>query len=192
MSFGLRRPTGRSEPEDSYQNIINEIEDAMEDAEANHCVMFAAASNQGISGGRAFPARYPSVICVHASDGLGVDGGLNPDPESIDFMTLGMGMELMEKSGRAFKIVHKSGTSFATPMAAGVAATVLDLVSRVNYITDQTRRKLKTRRRIRSVLELMALPTGQRRYLALWNKPKHCIEEGPLPWGLINREFEAR
>ncbi|KAF0323681.1 pfs domain-containing protein [Colletotrichum asianum] len=121
------------------------IEDAMQKASVEQCIMFAAASNAGKNQSRAFPASSRcGVICVHASDGLGNDGGINPIAASGDnFMTLGMGHKLLQRStqtgsgssGPKWLEVHRSGTSFATPVAAGIAATILDLARQVPQVT---------------------------------------------------------
>lgn len=61
-------------------------------------MMFAAASNNGKNERRAFPARCHPVIYVGASDRNGNNGSINPKLYSdTKFMTLGMGLELMER-----------------------------------------------------------------------------------------------
>ena len=107
-------------------------------------------SNSGKNDPRAFPASCDQVICVHASEGNGEDGGINPQVESVfNFMTLGMGIELMKRvfeSGKKFPKyvkVAKSGTSFATPIGAGIAATVLDLTVRVDTTKSRTEERLR-------------------------------------------------
>jgi hypothetical protein len=122
------------------------------------------------------------VTCVHASEGNGKDGGINPEIQSgFNFMTLGMGLELMErevfvKNGRTcsrFKSVVKSGTSFATPIAAGIAATVLDLASRVDAINPRAKEKVKMPEGMEKILRLMSTPKWDLRdrlyYMAPWH-----------------------
>ncbi|KAI0153424.1 hypothetical protein BJ166DRAFT_532751 [Pestalotiopsis sp. NC0098] len=211
MSFGLRRPEANVERDrnkehaasNHYRNIIDDIERSIRRASHNPRIIFAAASNDGKNAERAFPANYqPRVICVHASHGNGEDGGINP-PAKSGFMTLGMGVELSErewitKGGRDFpkyKKVIKSGTSFATPIAAGIAATVLDLASRVEAIDNQVKDKLSWSEGLEKVLNLMTVPDAQGglSYMAPWHHWKSGWEtdetEARSVWDTINRQF---
>ncbi|EXK77688.1 hypothetical protein FOQG_17614 [Fusarium oxysporum f. sp. raphani 54005] len=194
MSFGLRQPAARDNGDeaeeqsarDKYHKIVDEIETAIRDASPR--LIFAAASNSGKNDPRAFPANDDRwVICVHASEGNGEDGGINPEIQSgFNFMTLGMGLELMErenfvKNGRArsrFKSVVKSGTSFATPIAAGIAATVLDLVSRVDAINPRAKKKLKRPEGMEKMLRLMSTPKGGLRDRLYYMAPWHHWQSG--------------
>ncbi|KAF2106155.1 hypothetical protein BDV96DRAFT_339008 [Lophiotrema nucula] len=90
---------------------------------ANIC-FFAAASNSGGNQGRAWPAnRTQGVVCIHASDGFGNDGLINPTPapRGDNFTTLGICIPSTWQ-GHKCRI---SGTSFATPIAAALVANVL-------------------------------------------------------------------
>ncbi|KAH7308885.1 hypothetical protein B0I35DRAFT_88127 [Stachybotrys elegans] len=194
MSFGLRQPAARDDGDEAeeqsarykYHKIVDEIETVIRDASPR--LIFAAASNSGKNDPRAFPANDDRwVICVHASDGNGEDGGINPEIQSgFNFMTLGMGLELMErenfvKNGRArsrFKSVVKSGTSFATPIAAGIAATVLDLASRVDAINSRAKKKLKRPEGMEKMLRLMSTPKGGLRDRLYYMAPWHHWESG--------------
>ncbi|KIY04232.1 uncharacterized protein Z520_00926 [Fonsecaea multimorphosa CBS 102226] len=96
-------------------------------------LLFAAASNDGANLGRAFPAQYPSVFCIHSTDGNGNPSNFNPTASETDvnFSLLGehvsshwpAGMNGHDQTVRAM-----SGTSVATPIAAGLAASVLSFV----------------------------------------------------------------
>lgn len=218
MSFGLRRPPPRPDADEvkerkdlqDFEDLVDNIQDAIRDASIKAPrIMFAAASNSGKNEKRAFPARYdPWVICVHASDGKGNDGGINPAAESgANFMTLGTGLELLERcwegEGKArkvrYKVVYKSGTSFATPIAAGVAATVLDLAGRVSTIEERTRKKLKRCEEMRKVLRLMSTPKhdfgDQYCFLAPWNHWEEHWQaneaKSRTAWDSINLLFGA-
>ncbi|KAJ4256760.1 hypothetical protein NW762_008856 [Fusarium torreyae] len=189
MSFGLRLPQtqGNRSEDDSmrhdYDKIIDDIKTAIRDASIKSPrLMFAAASNNGKNDPRAFPARYsPHVFCVHASDGYGEDGGINPKTEGgLNFMTLGMDVELIgkdkfSKGGRVltkYKRVVRSGTSFATPIAAGIAATVLDLGARVRYFDHKMGKKMRRPEEMEKVLRLMSEAKdkfdGRLHYMAPW------------------------
>lgn len=191
---------------ETYYNIVHEIEAAIRKASPR--LMFAAASNGGKNEPRAFPARdNPYVICVHASEGNGQDGGINPEIGSgFNFMTLGMGLEMMKREGimkkgrslATYKRVVKSGTSFATPIAAGIAATVLDLAARVDEIDERVEEKLKRPEGMEKMLRLMSTPKGDVRdrmyYMAPWHHwtPGWEREERRRRWvwDTINLQFD--
>lgn len=114
MLFGL-------EPDNRNVDIDKAISYALK---ANTTI-FAAATNNGGNKPRAYPAnKRNGVICIHASDGRGNDGGISPSPESRkdNFSTSGVSIESKWKGRK----VLKSGTSFATPIAAALAADVLE------------------------------------------------------------------
>ncbi|KAH7218860.1 hypothetical protein DER44DRAFT_846810 [Fusarium oxysporum] len=102
----------------------NEINAAIDRALGAGKLLFAAASNEGGNRGRSRPARSSNVFCIHACDGKGNKGSMNPNPErnSDNFTALGVAVESKWKG----ETVYKSGTSFATPIAAGIAANVLE------------------------------------------------------------------
>jgi len=62
MSFGINTS---AIPEVS----LRRVKDTVNHAAVAGKIMFAAASNCGGNGGRAYPARDPNVICIYASDG---------------------------------------------------------------------------------------------------------------------------
>ena len=110
-----------------------DLEQAIRDAEHAKILVFAAASNDGGNRKRAYPARDDKVICVHSSDGQGNPSDFSPTPiqNQDNFSTLGeavrsswpVGLCDLEKNTEA--MIYKSGTSFATPIAAATAAFLL-------------------------------------------------------------------
>lgn len=88
-------------------------------------LVFAAASNTGGNDHVQWPASHDRVICIHATDGDGNKYGLNPTPENKphEFATLGCSVESWLGPGNR---ASKSGTSVATPIAAGIAAMTID------------------------------------------------------------------
>ncbi|KAF4964966.1 hypothetical protein FSARC_7144 [Fusarium sarcochroum] len=214
MSFGLRLPQtqGNKSKDDSmrqdYEKIIEDIKTAIRDASIRSPrLMFAAASNNGKNEHRAFSARYsPHVFCVHASDGYGEDGGINPKTEGgLNFMTLGMDLELFgkrefPKGGRLipkYSPVVKSGTSLATPVAAGIAATVLDLGARVRRFDDKIGKKLRRPEEMEKVLRLMSEAKndfgGRLHYMAPWRFWNNGweINDGRARWDAIEEELRV-
>jgi subtilisin family serine protease len=216
MSFGLMRPVPRTDGNEAeensalerYRHLVGSIETAIREASLESPrIMFAAASNNGKNDKRTFPASYDRrVIGICASDGMGGDGGINPPKEgNANFMTLGMGLELMERQWvrgaktltPTYKKVYRSGTSFATPIAAGIAATVLHLAARVNAINDRTREKLTRPEEMEKMLELMSIPNvpGAYRYLAPWNHWRTNWQGdrmlAQMIWNEINIRFDA-
>lgn len=120
MSFGIRE---YHEP----------MKTAISHALHHQTLIFAAASNDGANLGRAFPAKYPSVFCIHSTDGNGNPSSFNPtaDEKDVNFSLLG---EHVQSHWPAGKNGHKdivkvlSGTSIATPIAAGLAGSILSFV----------------------------------------------------------------
>ncbi|RDL37961.1 uncharacterized protein BP5553_05394 [Venustampulla echinocandica] len=99
-------------------------------------IMFAAGHNDGGNRPIAFPANSANVIAIGATNSHGKDSGFGPF----------MGIISLGKS--------KSGTSFATPIAAGIAALTMDYVS---YLKDPEfyplPPKAKTEDEVKEVLE---------------------------------------
>ncbi len=126
MSFGF---------EDGNDLIDAAVDNAIDAGK----LIIAAASNNGGLSGRARPARYEGVICIHATDGKGNKGGMNPSPlpNRDNFATLGVAVPFKWKG----KDVWKSGTSFAVPIAAGFAAGIMEFAK--CRCTNLKPRKLK-------------------------------------------------
>ncbi|PYH78220.1 subtilisin-like protein [Aspergillus uvarum CBS 121591] len=120
MSFGIRE---HSPP----------IKAAIANAIHSQTLLFSAASNDGANLGRAFPAQYPGVFCIHSTDGHGNPSMFNPtaDDKDVNFSLLGECVSShwpVGKDGRGQTVKVMSGTSVATPIAAGLAASVLSFV----------------------------------------------------------------
>jgi len=120
MSFGIRE---YNEP----------MKTAISNALHSQTLLFAAASNDGANLGRAFPAKYPSVFCIHSTDGNGNPSAFNPtaDDKDVNFSLLGEHVSShwpVGKNGYNQPVKAMSGTSVATPIAAGLAASVLSFV----------------------------------------------------------------
>ncbi|KAK1243094.1 hypothetical protein MKX07_003722 [Trichoderma sp. CBMAI-0711] len=144
LSFGL---------DSNNRNV--EIDKAIFNAISDDTITFAAAANNGGNRPRAYPAnRRTGVICIQASDGRGNDGGISPSPEprKSNFSTLGISIESRWKG----KKVLKSGTSFATPIAAAIAANMLGFARYKCSLDEYEHRRLHSYDSIEEVLHLMA------------------------------------
>lgn len=120
MSFGIR---------EYHEGMSTAISNALN----KRTLLFAAASNDGANFGRAFPAQYPSVFCIHSTDGNGNPSSFNPTASETDvnFSLLGENVSSYWPAGvgghnQSVKVM--SGTSVATPIAAGLGASVLSFV----------------------------------------------------------------
>ncbi|UKZ73153.1 hypothetical protein TrVFT333_000794 [Trichoderma virens FT-333] len=107
------------------------VSDAIKHAAFNDVLMFAAASNDGKNrpDGVAWPAIESNVICVHSGDGYGNPSSFTPSPkENMRIMVLGESVRSAwpPNLGLPGDVKDMSGTSCAAPVAAGVAALILD------------------------------------------------------------------
>ena len=134
MSFGFS---------DETEQGCDELRRAIIAAHARNILMFAAASNSGAHGAPAFPARHSNVFCIYAGDGMGNSGLMNLTAQrhSFNFCTLGEAVESAwprALSKYPWKC-RKSGTSFSTAIAAGIAAFIL-LYARQNMAPNEAER----------------------------------------------------
>ncbi len=97
-------------------------------------LVFAAAGNDGKYMYN-FPASYSSVFSVSAIDKYGAKwSGSNYNP-SVDITAPGKEVTIIIKNGSKFEIGLGSGTSFATPYAAGTVALACALAPDINFKT---------------------------------------------------------
>ncbi|KAJ6088426.1 subtilisin [Penicillium sp. IBT 16267x] len=121
MSFGFR-----SRDVEGYE----ELERAIHNAYSNHVLLFAAASNSGANLDRAYPARDENVICINSTDANGNRSPFSPTAlaDALNLATVGEAVESawpMRYCDPPSGLKHKSGTSYATPIAASVAGFLL-------------------------------------------------------------------
>ncbi|KAH7388945.1 peptidase S8/S53 domain-containing protein [Cadophora sp. MPI-SDFR-AT-0126] len=168
MSFGLDREN-------------SEVQAAIRNAFFKNILMFAAASNSGGNLKVKYPARKDEVICVYATDGSGNAFTKNPNnltSSSFHFATLGVGvksswprklqnppLKLGEASER-----RQTGTSFATPIVAGIAACIIEFAI-VHGLSEELLAVLKTRQGMqKTLLKLMVddTPRSGLHYVHPW------------------------
>lgn len=109
----------------NYNTLLASLQDAAQ----RGVLLFAAASNSGARLPRAFPAReYNHVIACHATNFNGKRCDFSPEPfkSTKNFSTIGEAVKvawLRSNDPGAFE--YRSGTSYATPIMAGIAAFLL-------------------------------------------------------------------
>ena len=178
MSFALSR---------SDEENDEKVSMAIEKATARNCprpvLFFAAASNDGKNAGRTFPATHRDVTCMYAANGHGALESLNPDMslDDANFSALGM---YVDAPHRGSVNQRMSGTSVATPVAAGIAALVLEFV-RQRAVAGQ-----------QSIAKVKALGTKKGMIRAFWlmrntSVPTQIPKDEPFnlkPWYLLGSD----
>ncbi|KAF4631184.1 hypothetical protein G7Y89_g6948 [Cudoniella acicularis] len=140
----------------------NMIEEIILKARASKVLVFAAASNEGVSRPEsiAFPARLSTVMCVNSANGDGTSSSFNPkaSDDCWKFSALGEAVksawppEIGEGEEK-----RQSGTSVATPIAATTAALILEFARQPPLDqVPEVGEWLKTFEGIREVLKLMS------------------------------------
>ncbi|KAJ4857128.1 subtilase family domain-containing protein [Trichoderma breve] len=145
-----------------------ELDAAINKAIAAGKIVLAAAGNDGNNKPRAHPGRNRNVLCIHASNGKGKDGGISPRALDNDdnFMTLGTAIPLNWKG----KEVVKSGTSFATAVAAAIAANALAIISRDGLLNEDQVKRLYSCDGMRLIFALLSSQSDNGyKYVAPWN-----------------------
>lgn len=149
------------------------VSEAINYAAYKQILMFAAASNDGKNrlGGVAWPASRSDVFCVHAADGLGTASPFTPSPQdSMRVMVLGECVPsawppFPEDSKRKAPKDRKfmNGTSCAAPIAAGIAAIVLDYAR--GFLEDDEWMSL---RRYDSMMRMFKEMSEDNHYTGYW------------------------
>ncbi|EXU95838.1 peptidase S8 family protein [Metarhizium robertsii] len=132
-------------------------------------IVFAAAGNHGGNRMRASPARRRGVICVHAADGEGDTKSFNPDPDhewEDNFSTLGVDIVSLRQG----ESVYISGTSYATPIAAGIAANMLHFARNQPGMREEDKNLLHSYFGMRQIFKRISFPRGNYDYICPWRR----------------------
>jgi len=155
-------------------DIDKELEEVLEPSSNNATrkIVFAAAGqNKGANEELAWPARKEHVIAIHATDGYGTAANINPsgDKKKVNFATLGRNIPMeWFCDGCKGDIRYISGTSFATPIAAAIAANVLEFASNRLKLTKDQKARLFSHTVMWKILRAMSAPKGDYNYLQPW------------------------
>jgi Subtilase family len=167
-----------------FDSPQHDIDEAIDVAFRKNIIMFAATANHGAQQRMSWPARDPRVICVHSSDGYGGASAFTAKPEDSgckNFAIVGDAINspwIRENdTGHAKHPTMRriSGTSFATPVLAGFAATILHYV-RVK-LTDMDARLAAKAETLYGMLHILS-------HDKLCNTSKSPNYVAIMPWSL--------
>ncbi|KAH8745339.1 hypothetical protein F5883DRAFT_266502 [Diaporthe sp. PMI_573] len=153
MSFGW--------PSSDFEGY-DALEVAIDKAYGNKVLMFAAAANSGGRLGRAYPASSSHIICVHSSNTYGAASDFSPtaEPNAINIATVGESVQsawpmlLCRDKSNPKCVESRSGTSYATPIIAGITAFLLQYARL--HLPESAALALKRKERMEALLRRCA------------------------------------
>ncbi|KAI1172065.1 hypothetical protein F4777DRAFT_582348 [Nemania sp. FL0916] len=162
------------------------VAQAIERASQKGKIMFAAASNTGANLPKeievTFPANMPDVICINSTDGFGDKSNFNPPPRKghYNFSTLGEAVLESWEPGK-----RESGTSFATPLAAAIAASFIEFLRQGEMkrfkLPDRFKEEVRTRDGMLKILAGISRDSGGFSYLQPWSLLQCTAARGKCP-----------
>lgn len=128
----------REQRVDRNRHISNAISSALK-SRNQEVLIFAAASNLGGSKRELFPAKHSTIFAVRGASTKGKHKDWNPALPTRNepvFGTLGVEVPIRNRGKLPPQYLSDSGTSFATAVMAGIAATI------VGYMNVENRKEL--------------------------------------------------
>ncbi|ODA77868.1 hypothetical protein RJ55_06471 [Drechmeria coniospora] len=118
-------------------------------------LFFAAASNNGANHAMQFPARHDAVISINSTDAHGKFQPTNPPQSRGGSNVFGtLGTEVLCAVPHERRDVAQSGSSVATAVASGMAASLLAFADRTN---GKVARGLRRRRGMEALFSRLSL-----------------------------------
>lgn len=183
-----------------YESEVEVIETALRQADQKGVLLIAAASNVGGNTSRAkrWPSTRDNVLAIYAAGGKGEDYTDNPPPmeNRYNFTTLGVMIPVWtipNETGFSTEICC-TGTSYATPVAAAIAATVLDFIwhTEKSYLCqyDSYPKHLKAalQARVSQAKETVSRASGMSKVFKMMAETKGCYDY-VQPTNLLTSEF---
>ena len=176
-----------------FEREDDAIRKAIQEAFAKDKIILAAASNSGtiIPDRRvSYPARIQGqVLSIRSASGLGERSSASPAPSDGDdnFMILGEGIKAAWPLhlNKGYLTRYVSGSSFATPVAAGIASLVLEFSKQRDKkgfnVPIESANTLWTYRGIRKIFQYMSAVQD-------WSVNVDC--KLICPWNLFNTDGE--
>lgn len=153
-----------------YPRRYTHIERAINLASNKDILMLAAAANSGANRKIAFPASSSRVICINSADGRGARSRYNPPPHptSHNFSVLGEAVPSAWPRGlNDSPEKRNSGTSTSTPIAAAIAALILEFAKQPNlHISHHAR--LNSLESMKEIFARMSEEKDGYRFLVPW------------------------
>jgi subtilisin family serine protease len=153
------------------ERLRQAIDPSYEGERVSQKIIFAAAGNNGANDPLAWPAQRKGVIAINASDGLGAASNINPVGSSEEnFATLGCDIvtEWTPQGTTEEKNIYVSGTSFATPIAAGIAANILEFARHKMRLTTDQKKRLYSSKCMESIFKQMTGHKAGFDYIQPW------------------------